>query len=398
MIQFLIERFVPNWQNTQNSTVRERYGILAASVGILSNIFLFIIKILTGLIFNSIAITADAVNNLSDAGSSVITLLAFKIAGKPADPEHPYGHARMEYISGMAVSFIIILLGLQLIGSSFEKILHPETVTVSYLTYAILIISILTKLWQGIFNRTVGKRIDSDALQATAADSLNDVFATSAVLISAIVYHFTSIPIDGWMGMAVAIFITISGIKLVIETGDPLLGQAPDPQLIREIGQRITSYDGVIGMHDLQVHSYGPGRTFASVHAEVPANVDILVSHDIIDNIEREVGAEMGINLVIHMDPVVTDNEEINRLKAEIDQIVKGIDTDLSMHDFRAVFGPTHTNLVFDVVVPPAFELTDSQIIQNISEKAKNSETISVLSPSTTTTLTFLALNARVKK
>lgn len=371
MIQFLIERFVPNWQNTQNSTVRERYGILAASVGILSNIFLFIIKILTGLIFNSIAITADAVNNLSDAGSSVITLLAFKIAGKPADPEHPYGHARMEYISGMAVSFIIILLGLQLIGSSFEKILHPESVTVSYLTYAVLIISILTKLWQGIFNRTVGKRIDSDALQATAADSLNDVFATSAVLISAVVYHFTSIPIDGWMGMAVAIFITISGIKLVIETGDPLLGQAPDPQLIREIGQRITSYDGVIGMHDLQVHSYGPGRTFASVHAEVPANVDILVSHDIIDNIEREVGAEMGINLVIHMDPVVTDNEEINRLKAEIDQIVKGIDTDLSMHDFRAVFGPTHTNLVFDVVVPPAFELTDSQIIQNISEKAK---------------------------
>ncbi len=371
MIQFLIERFVPNWQNTQNSTVRERYGILAASVGILSNIFLFIIKILTGLIFNSIAITADAVNNLSDAGSSVITLLAFKIAGKPADPEHPYGHARMEYISGMAVSFIIILLGLQLIGSSFEKILHPETVTVSYLTYAVLIISILTKLWQGIFNRTVGKRIDSDALQATAADSLNDVFATSAVLISAIVYHFTSIPIDGWMGMAVAIFITISGIKLVIETGDPLLGQAPDPQLIREIGQRITSYDGVIGMHDLQVHSYGPGRTFASVHAEVPANVDILVSHDIIDNIEREVGAEMGINLVIHMDPVVTDNEKINRLKAEIDQIVKGIDTDLSMHDFRAVFGPTHTNLVFDVVVPPAFELTDSQIIQNISEKTK---------------------------
>ena len=366
MIQFLIERFVPNWQNTQNSTVRERYGILAASVGILSNIFLFIIKILTGLIFNSIAITADAVNNLSDAGSSVITLLAFKIAGKPADPEHPYGHARMEYISGMAVSFIIILLGLQLIGSSFEKILHPETVTVSYLTYAVLIISILTKLWQGIFNRTVGKRIDSDALQATAADSLNDVFATSAVLISAIVYHFTSIPIDGWMGMAVAIFITISGIKLVIETGDPLLGQAPDPQLIREIGQRITSYDGVIGMHDLQVHSYGPGRTFASVHAEVPANVDILVSHDIIDNIEREVGAEMGINLVIHMDPVVTDNEEINHLKAEIDQIVKGIDTDLSMHDFRAVSGPTHTNLVFDAVVPFDEKLTAAQAAEKI--------------------------------
>ena len=293
MIEFLIRRFVPDWQQVQRPDVRERYGTLAAAVGLLSNIFLCIIKGLIGLFSGSIAVTADAVNNLSDAGSSVITLLAFKIAGKPADEEHPYGHARMEYISGMVVSFIIILLGLQLMGSSFDKILHPQAVTISVLTYVVLVISILVKLWQGIFNRTVGKRIDSDALQATAADSLNDVFATSAVLISAIVYHFTSIPIDGWMGMAVAIFITISGIKLVIETGDPLLGQAPDPQLIREIGQRITSYDGVIGMHDLQVHSYGPGRTFASVHAEVPATVDILVSHDIIDNIEREVGAEL---------------------------------------------------------------------------------------------------------
>lgn len=371
MIQKLIQRFIPNWQDTQNAAVRERYGTLAASVGILSNIFLFIIKILTGLVFNSIAITADAVNNLSDAGSSVITLLAFKIAGKPADIEHPYGHARMEYISGMAVSFIIILLGLQLMNSSFQKILHPEQMTVSILTYVVLMISILTKLWQGTFNRVLGKKISSEALLATSADSMNDVFATSAVLLSTIVYQFTSIPIDGWMGMAVAVFITISGIKLVMETGNPLLGEAPDPQFIRELESSITSYDGVIGIHDLQVHNYGPGRTFASVHAEVPAHEDILVSHDIIDNIEREVGKQMGINLVIHMDPVITDDEQINQLKDQIRSLVKSIDPELSIHDFRVVSGPSHTNLVFDVVVPPKFSTTDGELKQQIYTEAK---------------------------
>ena len=253
MIQFLIRHFVPDHEQTQQPQVRQRYGVLAAVVGILSNIFLFLIKALVGLLFHSISITADAVNNLSDAGSSVITLLGFKIAGKPADPEHPYGHARMEYISGMVVSFIIILLGLQLMGSSFDKILHPQAVTISVLTYVVLVISILVKLWQGIFNRTVGKLIGSEALQATAADSLNDVYATGAVLIGAVVYHLTSIPVDGWMGMAVAIFITVSGIKLVIETGNPLLGEAPDPQMVQELAERITSYQGVIGIHDLQV-------------------------------------------------------------------------------------------------------------------------------------------------
>ena len=371
MIQALIRRFIPNHTNTGDPKVRERYGILAAAVGIISNLFLFLIKILTGLLFNSIAIVADAVNNLSDAGSSIITLIAFKIAGKPADPEHPYGHARMEYISGMAVSFIIILLGIQLMGSSFEKILHPEAVTVSVITYVVLAVSILTKLWQGMFNRSLGKSISSEALLATAADSLNDVYATTAVLISAIVYHLTSIPIDGWMGMAVALFITVSGIKLVMETGNPLLGQAPDPEFIQELGRRITSYDGVIGMHDLQIHSYGPGRTFASVHAEVPANVDILVSHDIIDNIEREVGKDMGINLVIHMDPIVTDDEQTLELKAKLEQIVSEIDPNLTMHDFRAVSGPSHTNLVFDVVIPPAFSISDAELRKTLSEQAR---------------------------
>lgn len=371
MIEFLIRRFVPDWQQVQRTDVRERYGTLAAAVGILSNIFLCIIKGLIGLFSGSIAITADAVNNLSDAGSSVITLLAFKIAGKPADEEHPYGHARMEYISGMAVSFIIILLGLELMGSSFEKILHPEEVGVSALTYLVLIVSIVVKLWQGMFNRSLGKRISSEALQATAADSLNDVFSTGAVLLSTLVYQFTAIPIDGWVGMLVAIFITVSGVKLIMETGSPLLGQAPDPQMVRELEEKITAYDGVIGIHDLQVHNYGPGRVFATVHAEVPANRDILVSHDIIDNIEREVGHEMNLNLVIHMDPVVTDDERLNQLHAQVQQIVVGIDSDLSMHDFRAVFGPTHTNLVFDVVVPPGFSLSDSELSRRIEQQVQ---------------------------
>lgn len=371
MIEFLIRRFVPDWQQVQRTDVRERYGTLAAAVGILSNIFLCIIKGLIGLFSGSIAVTADAVNNLSDAGSSVITLLAFKIAGKPADEEHPYGHARMEYISGMAVSFIIILLGLELMGSSFEKILHPEEVGVSALTYLVLIVSIAVKLWQGMFNRSLGKRISSEALQATAADSLNDVFSTGAVLLSTLVYQFTAIPIDGWVGMLVAIFITVSGVKLIMETGSPLLGQAPDPQMVQELEEKITAYDGVIGIHDLQVHNYGPGRVFATVHAEVPANRDILVSHDIIDNIEREVGHEMNLNLVIHMDPVVTDDERLNQLHAQVQQIVVGIDSNLSMHDFRAVFGPTHTNLVFDVVVPPGFSLSDSELSRRIEQQVQ---------------------------
>lgn len=371
MIEFLIRRFVPDWQQVQRTDVRERYGTLAAAVGILSNIFLCIIKGLIGLFSGSIAVTADAVNNLSDAGSSVITLLAFKIAGKPADEEHPYGHARMEYISGMAVSFIIILLGLELMGSSFEKILHPEEVGVSALTYLVLIVSIAVKLWQGMFNRNLGKRISSEALQATAADSLNDVFSTGAVLLSTLVYQFTAVPIDGWVGMLVAIFITVSGVKLIMETGSPLLGQAPDPQMVRELEEKITAYDGVIGIHDLQVHNYGPGRVFATVHAEVPANRDILVSHDIIDNIEREVGHEMNLNLVIHMDPVVTDDERLNQLHAQVQQIVAGIDSNLSMHDFRAVFGPTHTNLVFDVVVPPGFSLSDSELSRRIEQQVQ---------------------------
>lgn len=371
MISWMIRHFIKDWENTSNSKVRERYGVLAGAVGIASNGFLFLIKFLTGLLLGSISIMADAVNNLSDAGSSVITLIGFKISGKPADNEHPYGHARMEYICGLIVSFIIVFLGLQLIGSSFDKILHPVTVEVNAVMLFVLVVSIGVKLWQGMFNRTLGKKIDSAALQATAADSLNDVYATSAVLISALLMKFTGLRLDGWMGLAVAIFITVSGFKLVMETVNPLLGMAPDQGMVQAIQNKIMSYDGVIGIHDLVIHNYGPERCFASVHAEVPAKQDILISHDIIDNIERDFCENMNIHLVIHLDPVVNDNEEINQLREMVLEIVKGISREISMHDFRVVFGTTHTNLVFDVAVPPEFQFSDQDLCKEITKQVK---------------------------
>lgn len=371
MIQFMIRTFVKDWDNTSSSTVREQYGVLAGSVGIVSNAFLFLIKFLIGLLFGSISIMADAVNNLSDAGSSVITLIGFKISGKPADNEHPYGHARMEYICGLVVSFIIIFLGMQLIGSSFDKILHPDSVQVSGVTFLVLIVSILLKLWQGIFNKTLGKAIDSSALQATAADSLNDVYATSAVLLSAVIMKFTGIMLDGWMGLGVAVFITVSGFKLVIDTANPLLGMAPDPNMVKNIQDKIMSYDGVIGMHDLVIHNYGPERCFASVHVEVPAKQDILISHDIIDNIEHDFSLSMNINMVMHLDPVVNDNEEINQLCELVRGLIKDISDEISMHDFRVVFGTTHTNLVFDVAIPPLFKMADKELCAKITESVK---------------------------
>lgn len=371
MISWMIRHFIKDWENTSNSKVRERYGVLAGAVGIASNGFLFLIKFLTGLLLGSISIMADAVNNLSDAGSSVITLIGFKISGKPADNEHPYGHARMEYICGLIVSFIIVFLGLQLIGSSFDKILHPAEVEVNAVMLFVLVVSIGVKLWQGMFNRTLGKKIDSAALQATAADSLNDVYATSAVLISALIMRFTGLRLDGWMGLAVAIFITVSGFKLVVETVNPLLGMAPDQGMVQAIQNKIMSYDGVIGIHDLVIHNYGPERCFASVHAEVPAKQDILISHDIIDNIERDFCENMNIHLVIHLDPVVNDNEEINQLREMVSEIVKGISREISMHDFRVVFGTTHTNLVFDVAVPPEFQFSDQDLCKEITKQVK---------------------------
>ncbi|MEM0531417.1 cation diffusion facilitator family transporter [Zongyangia sp. HA2173] len=371
MTDFIIQKFIKNYQDTGNPAVRENYGKLAGAIGIVSNLFLFAIKIVAGLLFRSIAVVADAVNNLSDAGSSIITLVGFKLSGKPADKKHPYGHARMEYITGMIVSFVIIFLGFQLISSSFSKVIHPEEETFSWLTIVVLLISIGVKLWQGLFNRQVGKRIRSEALQATAADSLNDVYSTSAVLIGSLLAHFTGWQLDGYLGILVAAFIIFSGIRLVIETANPLLGMAPDKELVERIHHTILSYDGVIGIHDLVIHNYGPDRCFASVHVEVPASQDILVSHDIIDNIEHDFMNNFHIHLVIHLDPIVTDDARINQLRDQLEQILKDVSPQISMHDFRVVFGSTHSNLIFDVSVPIDFPTSDKELCHLISCRVK---------------------------
>lgn len=371
MVQLIIRTFIKNYKDVENHHVREAYGKLAGIVGIISNIILFMIKFLVGVLFKSISVTADAVNNLSDAGSSIITLIGFKLSGKPADAKHPYGHARMEYITGLAVSFIIILLGVQLVQTSFDKVLHSEESVFSYLTIAVLIISILMKLWQGMFNKKVGKTIHSTALEATAADSINDVVATSAVLLSTVIAKWTGVNLDGYMGILVAVFILVSGVKMIGETINPLLGMAPDQEMVDQIYKKIMSYDTVLGIHDLVVHNYGPQRCFASVHVEVPASQDILVSHDIIDNIERDFAKDMDIHLVVHLDPIVTDDETTNLLRAQVKHIVKDISPDLSIHDFRAVIGVSHTNLIFDVCVPFSVKMSDAEITSLISQKVK---------------------------
>jgi len=364
MINQLYKWFIKDYEEVSKQVVRERYGKLAGAVGVVSNIFLFIIKVLAGVLFNSIAITADAVNNLSDAGSSVITLIGFKISGKPADEKHPYGHARVEYISGFIVSVIIVLLGIELVKTSFEKIIHPEPINFSYLSVVVLVIAILTKFWQSLFNRTT--------LLATGMDSMNDVIATASVLAATVFAKITGIQIDGHMGVIVALFIIYSGFKLIGETMDPLLGLAPDAELVHELEKKILSYEGVLGLHDLVVHSYGPDKSYASVHVEVPARGDLLESHDLIDTIEREVSYECDIHLVIHMDPTITDDEEINDLRHQTGEIVQNIDPKLTIHDFRVVKGKNNTNLVFDVVVPPAYKISDTELRESIQEGVSN--------------------------
>ncbi len=371
MTRFILKLFVKDADGVLTATKRQRYGKVASCTGIVTNLLLFLMKVAVGLFFNSIAIVADAVNNLSDSSSSLITLVGFKISSKPADDKHPYGHARSEYISGFIVSIVIIFLGLQLLLTSVEKIWNPEPVQFSWLSVAVLSISILLKLWQGHFYKTVAKKIDSSALTATATDSINDVITTGAVLLSLFVTQFSGWQIDAYMGLLVAGFIIYSGIRSIIETLNPLLGAAPDEDLVCEIGDKIKSYDGVIGYHDLVVHNYGPDRCFASVHVEVPNTDDMMESHDLIDNIEREFVQKLNIHLVIHMDPVVVDDALTNELRAVVTEIVKEIDPGLSMHDFRFVAGSTHSNLIFDVAVPPSYKMCDDELRECIDKKAK---------------------------
>lgn len=369
MTDYLIKLFVKDYQKASEAPVRQRYGKFAGAVGIASNLVLFVIKIAAGIIFNSIAITADAINNLSDSGSSLITLLGFKLAERPADNQHPFGHARMEYLSGLIVSFLVLFLGLQLIKTSVEKIINPQETQFTLLTLAILVIAIMIKLWQALFYRKIGRLIDSTALLASAVDSRSDILATSAVLVAAILSRLTGYNLDGYMGVGVALFIINTGAKLVRDTSSPLLGMAPPKEMVDGIYRKILSYEGIIGLHDLRVHNYGESQYFASVHCEVQASQNIMVSHDIIDNIERDFLKEHGIHMVIHLDPVVTDDEKTNELRKKVQDIVTVIAPEISMHDFRVVWGVSHTNLIFDIVVPFGLRLDDDEIVSMITEK-----------------------------
>lgn len=368
MTKLLIRLFVRNWENTDSPAVRGSYGKLAGITGVVTNLLLALLKLLSGWFFNSIAIMADAVNNLSDSASSIVTLVGFKLSSKPADAKHPYGHARIEYISGMIVSFIVVVLGVQLAQSSIDKILAPEESSFTWITIGVLVVSILLKLWQGLFYRKIGKTISSTTLEATSTDSLNDVISTSAVLVGIIITLCTGVNLDGWLGLLVAVLITISGIRLVMETSQPLLGMAPSQELVQSIYSRILSYDGIIGLHDLEVHSYGEGRIFASVHCEVDADQDIMISHDIIDNIERDFLQDSGIHLVIHLDPVQIHDDRTQKLYHQVREMVAQLSPEYSIHDFRVVWGTTHSNLIFDMVVPYGLSQSDEEVARAMGQ------------------------------
>lgn len=362
MGKLLIKLFVRDYENTEDPKVRESYGKFAGVVGIISNLFLCIMKILIGVFSGSIAIIADGINNMADASSSIITLVGFRLASKPEDEDHPYGHARIEYLTGLFVSILIIVLGVQLFKTSLEKIFNPDTLEFSYITIITLVIAIAVKLWQSLFNISIGKKINSLTLIATGADSRNDVIATSAVLVSVLVVKFTGLQIDGYMGCLVALFIIWSGIQLVRDTISPLLGEAPDDDLVKAITETVKKEPGILGIHDLMVHNYGPGKIFASIHVEVDADGDLMKSHDMIDNIERIVKESLRIEFVIHMDPVKTNDPLIHRMKAVISEAFAPLDGVENIHDFRIVPGPTHTNIIFDVVLSMDCRYTEKEI------------------------------------
>ncbi len=367
MVSLLARFFIKNQNDAKDPAARQAYGILCGAVGIFLNLCLFAGKFLAGTLSNS----ADAFNNLSDAGSSIITLIGFKMAGQKPDPSHPFGHGRIEYISGLLVSVIILLMGAELLKSSVSKILRPEEMVFSPVVLGILLCSILVKCYMFLYNRKLGKRLDSAAMLATATDSLSDMLATSVVLAATLIGHFTSLTIDGWCGVLVGLFICYAGFGAAKDTISPLLGQAPDKEFVRQINDIVMSYSDVLGIHDLIVHNYGPGRVLISLHAEVPADGELLALHDTIDTIEHELRNTLHCHAVIHMDPVCTGDEQTMRLKALVTGYLKEISSAVSMHDFRIVAGPTHTNLIFDVAVPYDFPLPDNELSEKIKARIR---------------------------
>ena len=374
MISLLAKWLIPNREQVEDGAVRRAWGALCGFVGIGLNILLFAGKLVAGTLSGSIAITADAFNNLSDAGSSVVTLLGFRLAGKKPDAGHPFGHGRLEYVSGLIVAGLILLMGAELAKSSVDKIFHPEAVTFSWLAAGILLASIGVKLYMYLYNRAVGKKIKSAAMSATAADSLSDTAATSAVLLAMVIGKLTNVQLDGWVGLVVALFILWSAVQAARDTISPLLGQAPDPLLVKEIESLVMSHDTVVGIHDLVVHDYGPGRCIISLHAEVPADRQVLELHDVIDNIEEELGQKLHCEAVIHMDPVVVGDPTVTALHQQVAALVKTIDPRISIHDFRMVPGQTHTNLIFDAVIPFDERLTRQQVAERIRQMVSEME------------------------
>ena len=362
MISLLVKLFYGEMDMSDEKAVRRAYGTACSGAGIGFNVLLFAGKLIAGMLSGSVAIVSDAFNNLSDAGSSIISLVGFKLSNKKSDPQHPFGHGRLEYISGLCVSFLIILMGVELGKASIEKIIEPAQVKFSLLTAAILAASILVKLYMALYNSRVGKRLNAVTMKAMAKDSLSDAVATSVVLMSMIVAKLADIAIDGYCGVVVAAFILFTGITAARDTISPLLGQKPDSEFIEEVMRIVNAHKEIIGTHDLVVHDYGPGRLMITLHAEVDADMDILVAHDAVDNIENELREKLGCSAVVHMDPIVTDDVEVNATREEIKRVVSNIDSRMTIHDFRMVPGPTHTNVIFDVAVPFDTDMDDDEL------------------------------------
>ena len=384
MTDFLVNKFIKDSTNIGSTEVRTRYGMLASVVGIFCNVLLFSVKLTIGLILSSLAVTADAFNNLSDAASSIISFIGVKMAGKPADAEHPFGHGRIEYIAALIVSFLVIEVGFTFFKSSISKILHPEEISFDLVPFVILILSILVKLWMAFFNNKLGKRIDSKVMLATAADSLGDVITTSATVLSIIICHFTSINVDAIAGLIVSAIVIWSGISIAKDTLEPLIGERVPAELYQKITDIVESYDGIVGTHDLIVHNYGPNRSMATIHAEVPNDINIDVSHEIIDKIERDVKKDLNILLVIHMDPVEMRDEEVLSLREKTSRIVHALDPELNFHDFRVLKENEQRNLIFDLVVPDSYSEKDAnrvmhQLVSLLHEMDENVECIITL-------------------
>ena len=372
MTNFIIKMFIKDYENVNDPKVRESYGVTSSIVGLIANILLSVGKIVTGFLFNSISVMADGVNNVSDAASSVITLIGFKISGKPADKDHPFGHARVEYLTGLILGIAVLLVGVELIKTSFDKIMNPSRTTFSLAMVIVLILSILIKLWLSLFYNKLGSKIASSTIIASSTDSRNDVISTAVVLISLFISRATGFEIDGYVGVLVAIFILYSGFEILKDILNPLLGEMPDEDFVKSIEDKILTYDGILNIHDLVVHNYGPNRYFATVHAEVDAKEDIMKAHDLIDNIERDFARELNINLVIHLDPIITDDKEINALKSMTEEKIKSIDERLTIHDFRVVKGETHTNLIFDVLVPVDCDMKSQDLVSLIEKEIQS--------------------------